>query len=164
MIPDTGLPAPAAEAASDPTRDARAAVLARLDAAKVAADVAETAYRAEAARRTEELARERAHAWRRADLMRSLATALEGVPDAEMAAAAGQALLRARLGGSDDSEARAEVLSRFAPVAVALFEMESEATPEAALATFEDWYASTRQSPFWYLFEHYLPDTPLVEF
>ncbi|MFG1257981.1 hypothetical protein V5F79_11655 [Xanthobacter flavus] len=164
MIPETTLPAPGAEAASDPAIEARAAVLARLDAAKVAADVAETAYRAEAARRTEELARERAHAWRRADLMRSLAGTLDGIGDAEMAVAAGQALLRARLGWSDDSEARAEVLARFAPVAVALFEMESAAAPEAALAAFEDWYATTRQSAFWYLFEHYLPDTPLVDF
>ena len=164
MSPETDLPAPAPEAAPDPAIEARAAVLARLDAAKVAADVAETAYRAEAARRTEELARERAHAWRRADLMRSLAAALDGIGDAEMAVAAGQALLRARLGWSDDSEARAEVLARFAPVAVALFEMESEAAPEAALAAFEDWYATTRQSAFWYLFEHYLPDTPLVDF
>lgn len=164
MSPETDLPAPAPEAAPDPAIEARAAVLARLDAAKVAADVAETAYRAEAARRTEELARERAHAWRRADLMRSLAAALDGIGDAEMAVAAGQALLRARLGWSDDSEARAEVLARFAPVAVALFEMESEVAPEAALAAFEDWYAATRQSAFWYLFEHYLPDTPLVDF
>lgn len=171
MSPETDLPAPAPEAAPDPAAaariEARAVVLARLDAAKVAADVAETAYRAEAARRTEELARERAHAWRRADLMRSLAAALDGIGDAEMAVAAGQALLRARLGWSDDSEARAEVLARFAPVAVALFEMESEAAPEAALAAlaaFEDWYATTRQSAFWYLFEHYLPDTPLVDF
>lgn len=164
MIPETTLPAPGAEAAPDPAIEARAAVLARLDAAKVAADVAETAYRAEAARRTEELARERAHAWRRADLMRSLAGTLDGIGDAEMAVAAGQALLRAWLGWSDDSEARAEVLARFAPVAVALFEMESEAAPEAALAAFEEWYATTRQSAFWYLFEHYLPDTPLVDF
>ncbi len=164
MIPETTLPAPTTEAAPDPAIEARAAVLARLDAAKVAADVAETAYRAEAARRTEELARERAHAWRRADLMRSLAGTLDGIGDAEMAAAAGQALLRARLGWSDDSEARAEVLARFAPVAVAFFEMESAAAPEAALAAFEEWYATTRQSAFWYLFEHYLPDTPLVDF
>ncbi|UJX43915.1 hypothetical protein [Xanthobacter sp. YC-JY1] len=164
MSPETDLPAPPPEAAPDPAREARAAVLARLDAAKVAADVAETAYRAEAARRTEELARDRAHAWRRADLMRSLATALDGIGDAEMAVAAGQALLRARLGWSDDSEARAEVLVRFAPVAVALFEMESETAPQTALAAFEDWYATTRQSAFWYLFEHYLPDTPLVDF
>lgn len=164
MIPETTIPAPGTEPVPDPAIEARAAVLARLDAAKVAADVAETAYRAEAARQTEELARERAHAWRRADLMRSLAGTLDSVPDAEMAVAAGQALLRARLGWSDDSEARAEVLARFAPVAVALFEMESEAAPEAALATFEEWYATTRQSAFWYLFEHYLPDTPLVDF
>lgn len=164
MTPESAIPAPVDEAAPDPVLAVRAAFLARLDAAKAAADMAETTYRAEAARRTEELARERAYAWRRGDLMRALAAALDGIGDAEMAAAAGQALLRARLGWSDDSEARAEVFTRFAAVAVALFEAEGEAAPEAALAAFEDWYLSTRQSAFWYLFEHYLPDTPLVDF
>ncbi|MEP9352595.1 hypothetical protein ABLE93_03245 [Xanthobacter sp. KR7-65] len=142
----------------------RVAFLARLDAAKSAAAVAETQFRAEAAQRAEALARARAYAYRRADLMTALAGAIEGAEDAELAAAAGQVLLRTRLGWSTDSDARAEVLTRFAPVAVALFEADADATPDAALAAFEEWYEATRQSSFWYLFEHYLPDTPLVDF
>lgn len=172
MIPDTANAGASADAAQEGAPAGRAAFLARLDAAKAAADVAETSFRAEAARRIEDLTRARAYAWRRADLMRALSATLDGIGDAEMAAAAGQALLRARLGWSDDSEARAEVLTRFAPVAVALFEAQDqphdqpqgEAAPDAALAAFEDWYLSTRQSAFWYLFDHYLPDTPLVDF
>lgn len=148
----------------DTVAPARAAFLARLDAEKTAADIAETEFRAEAARRTDALARARAYAYRRADLMASLATAIADAPDAEMAAAAGQAMLRARLGWSTDSDARTEVLTRFAPLAVAVFEADAQGGPEAALAAFEEWYLATRQSAFWYLFEHYLPDTPLVDF
>lgn len=157
----TSAPEPAAP---EPAPSAARAFLVRLDAEKHAADVAETAFRREAALRTQALATARAYAWRRADLMASLLALVEGADDAEMAAAAGQALLRARLGWSDDSEARLEVLTRFAPVAVALFEADGGGDPGAALAAFEAWYQETRQSAFWYLFEHYLPDTPLVDF
>lgn len=157
--PSPETPAPQEEAAA-----ARAAFLTALDVAKRSADVAETDFRREAAARTEALAMARAHAYRRADLMVSLAVMVAEASDAEMAGAAGQALLRARLGWSDDSEARAEVLARFAPVAAAVFAADGSPTPAAALAAFEDWYLATRQTPFWYLFEHYMPDTPLVDF
>lgn len=111
----------------------------------------------------EELARERAYAWRRADLMRALATTLDDVGDGGWRPPPGRPAARpARL--VEDSDARAEVLARFAPVALALFEAAPDAAPETALAAFEAWYLSTRQSAFWYLFEHYLPDTPLVDF
>jgi hypothetical protein len=35
--------------------------------------------------------------------------------------------------------------------------------PEA-LAAFEAWYAGNRPTPFWVLFEHYIPETPQVDF
>lgn len=160
----TDAPLPPSPATPDEAAAARAAFLAALDAEKRIADVAETDFRREAAARTEALALARAHAYRRADLMTALAAAVAEAADPEMAGAAGQALLRARLGWSDDSEARAEVLARFAPVAAAVFAADGETPPAAALAAFEDWYLSTRQTPFWYLFEHYIPDTPLVDF
>jgi len=34
----------------------------------------------------------------------------------------------------------------------------------AALAQFETWYAQTHTTPFWTLFEHYIPETPRVDF
>lgn len=36
--------------------------------------------------------------------------------------------------------------------------------PSAAMAAFEAWYSATRETPFWHLFEHYMPETPLVDF
>lgn len=165
MQPDTESPCPA---------DPAAAFLAALDEAAHAAACAETQYRAEFAARTEALALARAHAHRRADLMRSLAATVEGAETPAMAVAGGQALLRGRLGWSQDSAARAEVLERFAAICLALHglgaadpEAEAEAPPPdpaAALAAFEEWYLSTRQSAFWYLFDHYFPETPLVDF
>ena len=66
------------------------------------------------------------------------------------------------------------MLTHFAPVAAAIFlahacEAEGEgeagqADVRAALASFETWYAETHEKPFWALFEHYIPETPLVDF
>ena len=33
-----------------------------------------------------------------------------------------------------------------------------------ALAAFEAWYAGSHQVPFWALFDHYIPETPRVDF
>lgn len=145
-----------------------------LDALKTAADAAESAevaFRREIAGRIKALEQERAFAFRRLNLMRAVADAIASAESEEIAVAAGLAVVRARLGWSSDSEARAEVLSRFAPVAQAAF--ASLAPPEAeaeeadvakALAEFESWYAAAHESPFWVLFEHYMPETPLVDF
>lgn len=171
MQPETEHPCPA---------DPAAAFLAALDEAAYAAACAETQYRAEFAARTEALAIARAHAHRRAELMRALAATVEDAETPAMAVAGGQALLRGRLGWSQDSAARAEVLERFAAVCLALHGPDPQAEdaaaapdadaevappdPAAALAAFEDWYAATRQSAFWHLFDHYFPETPVVDF
>jgi hypothetical protein len=83
-------------------------------------------------------------------------------------------VLRAKLGWSSDSDARAEVLARFTPVARAVFqdlapsEQAQERAPATAvpdtLAEFESWYAGSRPAPFWVLFEQYIPETPRVDF
>jgi hypothetical protein len=80
------------------------------------------------------------------------------------------ATLRVRLGWESDSEARAAVLARFAPVAQAVFatlkpnDDNGKADVAAALAQFETWYAQTQTTPFWTLFEHDIPETPRVDF
>jgi hypothetical protein len=43
-------------------------------------------------------------------------------------------------------------------------EGESANNVPEVLAGFEHWYAETRGSPFWLLFEHQIPDTPRVDF
>ena len=94
-----------------------------------------------------------------------------GPESEEIAVANALAVLRAKLGWHGDSEARSEVLSRFAPVARAVTSSVSareDGAPEpdvmAALAEYEAWYAENHPGPFWALFEQHLPETPLVDF
>ena len=107
-----------------------------------AADAAESAFRRDAAERIAALALARAKAFRRVNLVRSVADAAEGAESEEMAVAVAQAQLRVQLGWATESEARDEVLSRFAPVAQALFHAaqgpqdEAPADPGGALASF----------------------------
>ena len=145
-----------------------------LDALATAADEAEKAeatFRRDIAGRIKALEQERAFAFRRLNFMRAVADVIASAESEEIAVAHALATMRTRLGWSSDSEARSEVLSRFAPVAEAAF--ASLAPPEAeteeadvpkALADFEAWYAATRGSPFWILFEQYMPETPRVDF
>ncbi|MFD2182805.1 hypothetical protein [Rhodoplanes azumiensis] len=143
--------------------------LVSLEAAAGHAETEEHAFRREAAQRIAALEQARAVAYRRLNLMRFLAEAMAGADAEASAVAISVAVLRGKLGWHDDSDARTEVLERFAPVAQALFralggEDEPEPTPAAALAGFESWYADNRHGPFWTLFETSMPETPLVDF
>jgi hypothetical protein len=144
-----------------------------LQAAAHEAEAAEGRFRRSAAARIAELEQARAFAFRRVNFMRAVAEAVASVEDEEAAAAHAGAALRARLGWASDSEARSEVAARFAAVAHALYRAlspeEADATTARnevgqALAAFEAWYAATHERPFWALFEHYIPETPLVDF
>ena len=141
-----------------------------LEAAAEEAEAAEGRFRREAAERIGALEKQRATAFRRLNLMRAVAEAVADADDADAAAASARATLAGRLGWDADSEARTEVLSRFAAVGRAVFDSlaPSAAEPprsvETVLAEFEAWYAATRTTPFWTLFEHYMPETPLVDF
>lgn len=146
-----------------------------LDALKLAAECAEQAesdFRREIAERTKTLERERAFSYRRLNFMRAIAEAVAAAEAEEVAVAAATGIMRAKLGWSSDSDARSEVLSRFAPVAQQVFASlapagEKDTPPPdvmAALAVFEAWYRDTHPNPFWVLFENYMPETPVVDF
>jgi hypothetical protein len=144
-----------------------------LAAAAEAAKAAETRFRQEAAQRIAALERERAVAYRRLNLMRAIADTLAEMDDEQVAGARACVELRGKLGWSSDSEARTQVLERFAPVGRAVFRSFAPAADEqasptvsvaAALAEFESWYARERGTPFWLLFDQYVVETPLVDF
>ncbi len=151
-----------------------------LDALTLAADratAAENDFRRDIAQRVKALETERAFAFRRLNLMRAVAEMVAGAEGEEIAVAVATAVLRAKLGWANDSEARDAVVSRFAPVAQAMFASLSpestavaagEGTPPpdviGALVDFERWYGETHPSPFWTLFENYMPETPVVDF
>ena len=146
-----------------------------LDELKLATDrtaTAEADFRREIAERIKALENERAFAFRRLNLMRAIAEVVAGAEGEEIAVAAATAVLRAKLGWSTDSEARDTVISRFAPVAQAMFASlapsDDEDAPKpdviASLADFERWYAENYPAPFWILFENYMQETPVVDF
>lgn len=135
------------------------------------AGAAEEAFRKEITERTKMLANERAFAYRRYNLMRAIAEAVATAESEEIAVAASNGILRAKLDWDTNSEARIDVLEHFVPVAVAMFAalspVEGEEPPPDVMATlraFEKWYVETHPQPFWVLFEHYIPETPLVDF
>jgi hypothetical protein len=145
-----------------------------LDSLKEAAaktESAEVAFRREIAERIKSFEHERAFAYRRLNFMRALADAIATAESEEIAVANALAVVREKLGWSSDSEARTAVLSRLAPVAQAMFAnlapSEKDKPPPdigQALASFEKWYCETHDVPFWVLFEHYIPETPRVDF
>ncbi len=134
------------------------------------AEAAEAGFRREVAARISDLEQQRAFAFRRLNLMQAIAEAAGPAEDEPTAMAYALAALRARLNWESDSEARAAVLARFAPVAQAVFaslmpdDDNSAADVAAALTQFEIWYSQTHTAPFWTLFEHYIPETPRVDF
>ncbi len=142
-----------------------------------ACEAAEAEFRRTMKERVATLAAERAFANRRMNVMRSLFQTVRQAETREIAVAGAVAALRQRLGWREDSPARDEVLSEYAKVADAAFgetrpareavdEEPGPRTPAVreALAGFEIWYLATRGTAFWVLFEHYMPETQLVDF
>jgi hypothetical protein len=148
-----------------------ASFLDSLKEAAAKADSAEAVFRREIAERVKNFEQERAFAYRRLNFMRALADATATAESEEIAVAHALAAVRTKLGWSSDSEARTAVLSRLAPVAQAMFACltppeKGGKLPDIgkALADFETWYDETHSQPFWVLFEHYMPETPRVDF
>ena len=144
-----------------------------LDAFEAAAEEAkatESRVRHEAAQRIAAFERERAFAFRRLNLMRAIADAVADLENEDVAAARACLELRVKLGWNTDTDARADVLERFAAVGRTVFhnlapsEDTSPAPVEEALTDFEVWYARERGTPFWLLFDQYVVETPLVDF
>ncbi|MBA4099852.1 MAG: hypothetical protein C0484_24140 [Rhodospirillum sp.] len=153
---------------------ALAPILDALEAAARSAGAAETAFRRQAAERIKVLERERSHAFRRVNLLRPIAEAVARAESEEMAVAGSQAILRAKLGWSNDSEARSVILTRFATVVKGMFatlhpRSEGKAEPEpidilALLGAFEAWYEEAYRASFWDLFDQPMQETPVVDF
>jgi hypothetical protein len=129
-----------------------------------AANVAEQEHARQAAARAAELRSERAFAWRRVNLLRSIGAAVKDGEEAE-AAVAGRAAFLTAVGWSGTAEAESVVADRFAPVAAAVraASRDEPADPAAALADFEAWYAAERGTPFLALMEREVVELPLVE-
>ena len=140
------------------------------------AQAASVAHQAEAAHAKEfeaELARRkraREFAFRRLNLMRTLAAPAATAGSAEVAVAAVLAALRLELGWFDDSPYKARMLEAFRPVAEAmrahLCPAEGQDCPPLpeTFAAFETWYQTETGTAFLALLDHEMPETPLVDF
>ena len=141
-----------------------------LEALRQAAEqsaAAEDGYRRDYARRIAALERDRAFAFRRFNLIRGLSETVAAAADEKTAVASALAVLRDKLGWVGDSEPRTATVRRFAAVVEAMVAAKDGAVSAdvpAALAAFEAWYADAYGSPFWVLFDHYMPETPRVDF
>ena len=144
----------------------------KLDAESAAA--AEDGLRRDFAQRLKEIETARVFAFRRLNLARATTDIVAVAADEKAAVADAIAMLRGKLNWSSDSQARAEVLSRFAAVAQAVFlslaprgdGAEAAGVPDvvAAFESFERWYRDTHPNPFWILLDTYIPETPVVDF
>jgi hypothetical protein len=147
------------------------ALLATFEAIAAAAARAESEVRKGAEAAIAAAERERAFAYRRLNLMRTLARAVGRAESEEAAVGRGLAAVRTELGWETESDTRTETLGRLAAVARAVFaslaSAEGEEAPEGdthrSLADFEAWYARAYGRPFWELFEQEIAEMPLVE-
>jgi hypothetical protein len=154
---------------------AMAGTLSFLDALKRSADRSaseEDDFRRQFVERTKALERQRSFAFRRLNLMHAVVDVVARAESEEIAVTDAAIVLRSRLGWASDSEARTEVVSRFTPVARAIFasvapsEDDNEDKPDVMkkLDEFEAWYEQTHPNSFWFLFENHMPETPVVDF
>jgi hypothetical protein len=135
-----------------------------------AAAAAEAQFRRESALHLAALESKRAFAFRRLNLMRAVAAAVERSEEEAAAVASGLDAMRAKLDWPNESEAQSTVLSHFAPVVQALFAARNSAegpvepTAGEALTAFESWYVTTYATAFWEVFDQPMAETPRVDF
>ncbi|MCC6947608.1 MAG: hypothetical protein IT539_07550 [Bradyrhizobiaceae bacterium] len=142
----------------------------RLETTARAASAAEEVFRREAVKRFRELEEERAFAFRRLNLMRSIVAAVGGAKDEAEAVANGSAAFLRELDWSGASESQKQVVERFLPVIVASWEATAQEadTPKIEkvdheLSAFEQWFAEARKVQFLSLLGREVVELPLVE-
>jgi len=153
-----------------------------LEQAAHAASTAEEVYRREIAQRVRALEQERAFAFRRLNLMRTVTAAVTGHEEEAEALQAGNVAFMRELEWTGATEAQRQALEQFQPVVLAAWTLsritEGEgdkaadtATDKAAkmaalqraLTAFEQWFAASRNGPFLSVMEREVVELPLVE-
>jgi hypothetical protein len=151
----------------------------RLDQAARQASTAEDAYRRDVLQRVKQMEQERAFAFRRLNLVRTIASSLAGAKDEVEAVGRGSAAFLREVNWSGATDSQREVVAKFTPVITALWPLipreEEEGAPPAApavldiaapereLAAFETWFSENRTAPFLSLMEGEVLELPLVE-
>jgi hypothetical protein len=150
--------------------EAAAALVASFEGAAKRAQDAETILRKKVAEEIARLERQRAFAFRRARLVGILATSAEGLEKEDEAASAQSAAVGEELGWGGESPARIAILDEMKPLGLSVWRCVcggEDASPEevtAEIERFETWFESKHGTPFYALFDQYVPEVPLVDF
>jgi hypothetical protein len=153
------------------------ALLAEFEAAAKKAQAAETELRKSLSEQIARIERQRAFAFRRTRLVRTLAEAAinanpETEPEAEAEAAIWAAQRRAvrdELGWAGESKVHEAILAQLQPVGLTVWrhirsDDPAPASVHADLATFEAWFEAEQGKSFYSLFDQYFPESPVVDF
>lgn len=145
-----------------------------LEQAAHAASTAEEVYRREIAQRVRALEQDRAFAFRRLNLMRTVTAAVTGHEEEAEALQAGNIAFMRELEWTGATEAQRQALEQFQPVVLAAWALSRATEEEAdraanmaalerALTAFEQWFAASRNGPFLSVMEREVVELPLVE-
>jgi hypothetical protein len=147
------------------------ALLAEFESAAKSAQVAEAELRKTMTEQIGRLERQRAFAFRRSRLVRTLADSagLEA-SEADQVWAMQRQAVREELGWTGKSEAHDAILARLQPVAQAVrqcvctLEGQAPAPVTPQLEAFEAWFEGAHGKSFYALFDQYVPEVPVVDF
>lgn len=157
------------------------ALVAEFETAAKATRAAEEELRKKLTEQIASIERQRAFAFRRTRLVRSLASALEadaakpegdgGEAEFEAKIWAGQRrAVRDELGWTRESEAYDAILAQLRPVGQAVWQCACTSEPGAGavvmdeLEKFENWFEAAHGKSFYALFDQYVPEVPVVDF
>jgi hypothetical protein len=147
------------------------ALLAEFESAAKSAQVAEAELRKTMTEQIGRLERQRAFAFRRSRLVRTLTgSAGTGASEPEQVWAAQRQAVREELGWTGASEVYDAILARLRPVGLAIrtcaCAREGEVTPPVMpeLEAFEAWFEGAHGKSFYALFDQYVPEVPVVDF
>ena len=146
------------------------ALIAEFENAAKAAQEAEVSLRRKAAEEVARIERQRAFAFRRARLVRTLLASAATAEAADAAIGMQERAICDELGWVGASAAHREILDRLRPVGRAVWQCGCGAdggTPAdvtAQLEEFEAWFEATRGNSFYSLFDQYVAEVPVVDF
>jgi hypothetical protein len=146
------------------------AIVAQFESAAKEAHRAEMELRKQLAEQLSRLERERAFAFRRSAFVRLLATSATSQQNEDEAAAAQGRAVAEELGWDGKSKAHEAILEEIKPLGGMIWRLlqdkgeESGSDVAAKLAQFEVWFQEKHGTPFYTLFDQYVPEAPLVDF
>ena len=150
--------------------EAVTALVAEFEAAARSAQENETLLRKKMADEIAKLERQRAFAFRRSNFIRLLGSSAAGLETEDEAAAAQCSALSQELGWQGESEAHKAILDEMKPLGRSVWQCVCGVEPKpgvkvaAELDKFETWFEGKHGTPFYTLFDQYIPQVPVVDF